>query len=139
MDEIRYRRKELMARRVASQKAKEAKLARVAEGASIFRVEEEEAKMESIEGLEGREAVEAVEAVEAGGVKGGEVELEVVRCGPNPRVLSCRYRESGEERRCLVKVRSILKWVRGMKFVMAKGGEGTWEYRGKEPRLRGRW
>jgi hypothetical protein len=69
-------------------------------------------------------------------------ELEVVRVGPNPRVLTCRYVLRGEERNCLVRVKSVAKFRRGMKFEMEEPGgvDGElWEYGGVLPRYMGRW
>jgi hypothetical protein len=56
----------------------------------------------------------------------------------------CEYFELAERRTCRVKVRNTKKWLKGMKFKMPEppGEEDynrAWVYRGKEPRLRGRW
>jgi hypothetical protein len=70
--------------------------------------------------------------------------LEVIRCGPNPRILVCRYEDpqSGEKRVVKVKVRRVERFVRGMKFEEFNQWEvmgEDWEYTGREPRFKGRW
>jgi hypothetical protein len=72
------------------------------------------------------------------------VELEVLRIPPNPRLVICRYRVSGEERRCMVLVGRNEKFVRGMKFWLAEPSDPAarcrpWPYAGRLPRRRGRW
>jgi hypothetical protein len=72
----------------------------------------------------------------------GEVELEVMRVGPNPRILTCRYERRGEERTCLVRVKSNRTFKRGMKIRMEEPKEMNgepWEYGGVLPRYEGRW
>lgn len=84
-----------------------------------------------------------VEKEEVGEVDSGKRELEVTRVGPNPRILTCRYFLKGVEYSCLVKVKEVKKFRRGMKFEMEEpvdgGVEGPWEYEGKLPRLLGMW
>jgi hypothetical protein len=75
---------------------------------------------------------------------GIERELEVIRVGPNPRILTCRYKELASERICKVGVKDVRNFVRGMKFKMAEPVDeleyaGVWRYEGKLPRLKGRW
>jgi hypothetical protein len=75
---------------------------------------------------------------------GIERELEVIRVGPNPRILTCRYQELASERVCKVGVKTTANFVRGMKFRMAEPVTeleyaGVWRYAGKLPRFRGRW
>jgi hypothetical protein len=83
--------------------------------------------------------------VEGGGERRGiERELEVLRVGPNPRILTCRYKELASERVCKVGVKSVANFVRGMKFRMVEPVNeleyaGVWRYEGKLPRARGRW
>jgi hypothetical protein len=81
--------------------------------------------------------------VEEGLVGKRAIELEVVRVGPNPRILTCRYHSgSGEERVCKVRVREVKKFRKGMKLEMEEpvGDNGeVWEYEGKLPRWLGRW
>ena len=86
------------------------------------------------------------EAVEAGleVKKGIERELEVMRVGPNPRILTCRYKELASERVCKVWVKSVRNFLRGMRFKMEEPREdaeyaGLWRYEGRLPRYRGRW
>jgi hypothetical protein len=87
----------------------------------------------------------ADKGVEMEPVKTGiERELEVIRVGPNPRILTCRYKELASERVCKVGVRSVANFVRGMRFKMAEPLDeleyaGVWRYDGRLPRLRGRW
>jgi hypothetical protein len=75
---------------------------------------------------------------------GIERELEVIRVGPNPRILTCRYRELASERTCKVGVRTVANFVRGMRFKMVEPIDeleyaGVWRYAGALPRLKGRW
>jgi hypothetical protein len=88
------------------------------------------------------------EGKEASGVEearvGIERELEVIRVGPNPRILTCRYLELASERVCKVGVKSVANFVRGMKFKMVEPASeieygGVWRYEGALPRLKGRW
>jgi hypothetical protein len=85
-------------------------------------------------------------ALETGdkGVQRIERELEVVRVGPNPRILTCRYKELASERVCKVGVKSTANFVCGMKFRMAEPSDSlefasVWRYEGKLPRAKGRW
>jgi hypothetical protein len=76
--------------------------------------------------------------------RGIELELEVIRVGPNPRILTCRYLELASERVCKVGVKSVANFVRGMKFKMVEPASeieygGVWRYEGALPRLKGRW
>ena len=89
------------------------------------------------------EELEVVEATE-GKERGIEREVEVVRVGPNPHLLTCRYQELASERECRVRVKSVSNFVRGMKFRIREPiGEEEykepWEYEGKLPRAKGRW
>ena len=73
-----------------------------------------------------------------------EVELEVLRIPPNPRLVICRYWVSGEERRCMVRVRRNSNFVPGMKFWLPEPNDPVarakpWAYSGLLPRRRGRW
>jgi hypothetical protein len=75
---------------------------------------------------------------------GIEREIEVTRVGPNPRILTCRYKELASERVCKVWVKSVANFVRGMKFKMVEPLDeleyaGVWKYEGKLPRAKGRW
>jgi hypothetical protein len=94
----------------------------------------DEAASEEAKGASGAEEARA----------GIERELEVIRVGPNPRILTCRYKELASERTCKVGVKSVANFVRGMRFVMAEPVNeleyaGVWRYEGKLPRLKGRW
>jgi hypothetical protein len=87
------------------------------------------------------------EEIVEGEVVNKEVELEVVRVGPNPRILTCRYRVGEKEKVCKVMVKSGKNFVKGMKFRMEEPGDSdedmvrkeAWEYRGELPRRAGRW
>jgi hypothetical protein len=70
-------------------------------------------------------------------------ELTVTRVGPNPRILTCNYFLKGVEHSCLVKVKEVKNFRRGVKFEMEEpedgGVGGPWEFSGKLPRFLGRW
>jgi hypothetical protein len=75
---------------------------------------------------------------------GIERELEVKRVGPNPRILVCRYKELASERECLVAVKSVKNFVKGMRLRMREPVNEAeyrepWVYAGVLPRYRGRW
>ena len=92
-------------------------------------------KNEVIEVEEPRE-----ELLEEGKVKGRpEVELEVIRVGPNPRILVCRYKILAEELLVKLRVHNTNKFVKGMKIRMVEQEGEEWEYRGTLPRHKGRW
>src|SRR5262249_24942956 len=95
-----------------------------------------------------REQAVGVDGEKAGETEAGkagiERELTVVRAGPNPRLLVCRYKELAEEKVCKVRVKDSGKWMVGMRLVMREPvGEREyvepWEYAGPEPRFKGRW
>jgi hypothetical protein len=72
------------------------------------------------------------------------VELEVLRIPPNPRLVICRYRILGEEKRCMVRVGRNSNFVPRMKFSLEEPSDPVarakpWEYSGPLPRRRGRW
>jgi hypothetical protein len=72
------------------------------------------------------------------------VELEVLRIPPNPRLVICRYRVCGEERRCMVNVGRNSNFVPRMKFWLLEPGDPAarsrpWPYAGRLPRRKGRW
>jgi hypothetical protein len=110
-------------------------------------------KVGPLDGIVGGEEEEEVTVKGAGQImevpkvekrEGIERELEIIRVGPNPRMLTCRYLELASERVCVVKVRDSGKFVRGMKFKMKEpvseaAYREPWEYGGKIPRYRGRW
>ena len=75
---------------------------------------------------------------------GTEVELEILRIPPNPRLLICRYWVLGEEQRCMVRIRRNSNFVPRMKFWLAEPSDPLtrirpWPYAGQLPRRRGRW
>jgi hypothetical protein len=97
--------------------------------------------------IDGELGMEKSTGILEGGNKGRagiDRELEVIRVGPNPRILTCRYKELASERICKVGVKSVANFVRGMKFRMAEPLDeleyaGVWRYEGRLPRLKGRW
>jgi hypothetical protein len=100
---------------------------------------------ELVEGVVGADEVVVDNEVDLEPKRAGiERELEVIRVGPNPRILTCRYKELASERVCKVGVKTVANFVRGMKFRMVEPVNeleyaGVWRYEGKLPRLRGRW
>ena len=72
---------------------------------------------------------------------GAEIELEIVRVPPNPRMVICRYRATSGERRCLVRVGRNRNFRRGMKLVVKVPANGIeaepWPYDGVLPRRPG--
>src|SRR6202008_1354373 len=49
---------------------------------------------------------------------GTEIELEIVRIPPNPRMVICRYRSVSGERACIVRVGRNANFRRGMKVLV---------------------
>jgi hypothetical protein len=74
---------------------------------------------------------------------GIEIELEIVRIPPNPRMVICRYPATSGERRCLVRVGRNRNFRRGMKLVVKGPPNGMepqpWTYDGVLPRRPGHW
>jgi hypothetical protein len=74
---------------------------------------------------------------------GTEIELEIVRIPPNPRMAICQYRAISGERRCLVRVGRNRNFRRGMKLLVKVPGNGLeaepWGYDGMLPRRSGQW
>jgi len=103
--------------------------------------------LKRLEELGEEKVVEAPVGVGTGAIEprcGIERELRVVRVGPNPRMVVCEYWELAERRVCIVNVKRNVKWMRGMKFKMEEPRVEEeyikpWIYKGKQPRLRGRW
>lgn len=85
--------------------------------------------------------LEVVKEVEEPVIEEGrpEVEMEVIRVGPNPRIVVCRYRLLAEELIVKLKVHSNVNFVKGMKIRMVEQIGEEWEYRGGLPRRKGRW
>jgi hypothetical protein len=92
-------------------------------------------EIEGVKGIkeDGGLELERVESVRP------EVELEVIRVGPNPRILVCRYKILAEELLVKLKVHSTLKFVKGMRIRMREEEGEEWEYTGNLPRHKGRW
>jgi hypothetical protein len=74
---------------------------------------------------------------------GTEIELEILRIPPNPRMVMCRYQAVSGERACIVRVGRNTNFRRGMKLVVkrpANGGDAeAWAYDGMLPRRPGQW
>jgi hypothetical protein len=68
-----------------------------------------------------------------------EVELEIVRVGPNPRILQCKYKLLADEIKIHLWVKTNRNFVRGMKLKMAEQDGADWHWEGILPRFRGRW
>ena len=76
--------------------------------------------------------------------KSGVVEVEVVRLCLNPRLLMARYKEGTVERVIKVKVGVNRNYRPRMKLALERPVDWEsrllpWEYRGRRPRLPGRW
>jgi hypothetical protein len=90
------------------------------------------------------EVIEVIEKPKEEEVKAGvrerpQVDLEVIRVGPNPRIVVCRYRILAEELVVKLKVKENKKFIRGMRILMVEQEGEEWEYRGTLPRHKGRW
>jgi hypothetical protein len=74
---------------------------------------------------------------------GTEIELEIVRIPPNPRMVICRYRATSGERLCLVRVGRNTNFRQGMKLVVKRPANGMeaqpWPNDGVVPRRPGQW
>jgi hypothetical protein len=74
---------------------------------------------------------------------GTEIELEIVRIPPNPRMVICAYRAVSGERQCIVRVGRNANFRRGMKLLVKRPANGAeaepWAYDGLLPRRPGRW
>ena len=76
--------------------------------------------------------------------KSGVVEVEVVKLCLNPRLLMARYKEGTVERVIAVRVGVNRNYRPRMKLVLERPVDWEsrvlpWEYRGRRPRLPGRW
>jgi hypothetical protein len=83
------------------------------------------------------------QAREPVGGRGNEIELEVVRIPPNPRMVICAYRAVSGERRCMVRVGRNANFKPGMKLLVKRPAVGAdiepWKYDGSLPRRPGHW
>jgi hypothetical protein len=75
---------------------------------------------------------------------GNEIELEILRIPPNPRMVICQYWAVSGERRCIVRVGRNGNFVRGMKLRVQEPSDPSaqsepWPYAGPLPRRRGCW
>lgn len=134
--------------RVAARKRKEKRL--------MKKAEQEKAKLEAVDGqaeVPGKMAPKETEVpvkldVAAEGIKvviepspleRPEIELEIVRVGPNPRVLQCQYKLLADTIKINVWVKKNANFKRGMKLVMAEQPGAEWKWEGVLPRHPGRW
>jgi hypothetical protein len=80
-----------------------------------------------------------------GSEQGNElIEVEVIKPVANPRLVLAKYVEAGEEQRILVYVRRSVNFRAGMKLKLERPVDWAsrirpWEYKGRLPRLPGRW
>jgi hypothetical protein len=74
---------------------------------------------------------------------GNEIELEILRIPPNPRMVICAYWAVSGERQCMVRVGRNSNFRRGMKLVVKRPFNVTeaqpWTYDGSLPRRPGHW
>jgi hypothetical protein len=74
---------------------------------------------------------------------GNEIELEILRIPPNPRMVICLYWAVSGERRCTVRVGWHGNFRPGMKLLVKRPANGAeaepWAYDGSLPRRPGRW
>jgi hypothetical protein len=73
-----------------------------------------------------------------------EVEVEVARIPPNPRLVWVKYHEESREHLILVRVGRNANFKPRMKLKLERPADWAsrtkpWEYRGRLPRLPGRW
>ena len=70
-----------------------------------------------------------------------KVKVKILRICANPRLVLCTYQDGGLERRVLVRVGRNRSFVQGMELKALRPAKETepWVFRGKLPRLRGRW
>jgi hypothetical protein len=116
--------------------------------AATARAEAEERKRRDEE-LAAKAAALAAEAErerksrEPSAKSGNEIELEIVRIPPNPRMVICAYQAVSGGRQCMVRVGRNANFRRGMKLLVkrpAKGAETEpWAYDGATPRRPGHW
>jgi hypothetical protein len=104
-------------------------------------LEREPDASEYVEGGEGAlgEAEEVLAGASRESEERPEVELEIMRVGPNPRLLQCRYRVLADEIKIYLWVKTNRNFVRGMKLRVAEQEGTDWRWEGKLPRFRGRW
>ena len=73
-----------------------------------------------------------------------QVEVEVVKIPPNPRLVWVEYHEEGGEHKILVRVGRNANFKPRMRFKLERPADWSsrtkpWDYRGRLPRLPGRW
>src|SRR5260221_5862294 len=128
-------------------KWREAKWAqRAAAAAAHAEAEEQKRKSEELAAKAAALAAEAErerKAREPRAETGNEIELEILRIPPNPRMVICQYWAGSGERRCTVRVGWNANFRRGMKLLVKRPANGTeaepWAYDGLLPRRLGRW
>ena len=74
---------------------------------------------------------------------GNEIELEILRIPPNPRMVICAYRAVSGERRCIVRVGRNANFRPRMRLLVKRPANGAdaepWAYDGSLPRRPGHW
>ena len=130
--------------RLKWRKAKAAQ--RAAAAAAHAEAEERKRKEEELAAKAAALAAEAErqrKAREPVAESGNEIELEILRIPPNPRMLICRYGAVSGELQCVVRVGRNTNFRRGMKLVVKRPTNGTEAepraYDGLLPRRPGRW
>ena len=73
-----------------------------------------------------------------------EIEVEVTKIPPNPRLVWVKYSQEGRERQILVHVGRNANFKPRMKLELERPADWAtriqpWEYKGRLPRLPGRW
>jgi hypothetical protein len=73
-----------------------------------------------------------------------EIEVEVAKIPPNPRLVWAKYYEEGREHQILVRVGRNGNFRARMKLKLERPADWAsrirpWEYKGRLPRLPGRW
>jgi hypothetical protein len=79
-----------------------------------------------------------------GQVVSQEIEVEVAKIPPNPRLVWVKYHQESREHQILVRVGRNANFKPRMRFKIARPADWAsrtkpWEYRGRLPRLPGRW
>jgi hypothetical protein len=92
----------------------------------------------------GGEIGEECLTAQVGAIVCQEVEVEVVRIPPNPRLVRVKYHDEGQEHQILVRVGRNANFKPRMKLKLERPSDWAsrtkpWEYKGRLPRLPGRW
>jgi hypothetical protein len=128
-------------------KWREAKAAQRAAAAAVRREAEERKRRDEEQAAKAAaiaaEAERERKSREPVAESGNEIELEIVRIPPNPRMVICAYWAVSVERRCIVRVGRNANLKPGMKLLVKRPAAGAetepWAYDGLLPRRPGRW